>query len=429
MHGRQNWNELLFLSVFVLVALIVPAQMSFADIIINVLAVNGAAEKRETPIRFVLPADVQAKDIVDTDGLSIEYDVNEGAYVAQGMVSLDPKAAKTFRIKVSDIWKITPQEVEGIKSEIAEAYDKLGKVGDESKSEALRQKLLDRLDFVVAQQSSGAESVENRIDSFRIYQDRLTDIKRDALSVDYWRSDPDEANRPQRLVRLVIEIQNPADMPKRVVEEKQYLPVEVKPEYVVRNENFQVKFDGEKQKPYLYKEEEYDPGQTRRYEIGIKDVWFVEENQMAYLNQRATYANDFLKDSRFEKTAQFLYDRCQEKLKSITDSQKIDREIIEHISAFRRNTKTFDDAHKDVEDLEKLVAIYREELEKTKVENVLQKVRSLKEVSDVSDAIFKKKPKVDKTWEMLGWVLLFVGIYTVIHFAVWALRSGERKKK
>jgi hypothetical protein len=63
-------------------------------------------------------------------------------------------------------------------------------------------------------------------------------------------------------------------MPKRIVEEKQYLPVEVKPEYVVKSENFEVKFDGEKQKPYLFKEEEYEPGQIKRYEIGIKDVWY-----------------------------------------------------------------------------------------------------------------------------------------------------------
>lgn len=414
---------------FILNLCFFPVRSSLADIIINVLAVNGAAEKRETPIRFVLPADVQAKDIVDNDGLLIEYDVNEGAYVAQGLVSLDPKASKTFRIKVSDIWKITPQEVEAIKAEITEAYDKLGKVGGDVNSEALKQDLLDRLDFVIAQQSTGADSVEKRIDSFRIYRDRLSDIKREALSVDYWRSDPKEKARAQRLVRMVIEIQNPADMPKRVVEEKQYLPVEVKPEYVLRNENFQVKFDAEKQKPYLYKEEEYEPGQTRRYEIGIKDVWFIEDRQTAYFNQRATYANDFLKESRFEKTAQFLFERCLDKIKVIADSQARNLEIMEHISAFRRNTKIFEEARKDVEDLEKLVAIYREELEKTKVQNVLQKVRALNDVSQVSDAIFKKKPTMNKSWQMFGWVVLFVGIYTVIHFAIWILRSGDRKKK
>ena len=412
---------------FIFILLLVPAV--HADVVINVLAVNGAPEKKETPIRFVLPPDVKAKDIVDTDGLVVEYDVNEGAYVAQGAVSLDPKASKTFRIKVKDIWKLTTQDVDTIKSEINEAHDKLGKIGDESKAGILKQQLLERLDFVVTQQNSGSNSVEKRIDSFRIYRDRLEGIKREALSVDYWRSDPNEAKAKEKLVRMVIEAENPPTEAKRLIEEKYFLPLEVKPEYVVNREEFEIKFDEEKGKPYLYKEEEFEPGQKKRYEIGIRDVWHVDDKDIEYLNQRAVYAKDFLKESRFEKTAQYLFDRCESKLTAITESQKVQREILEHISSYRQNVKLFDGAKIDVEDLEKLVAIYRDELEKTKVRNVLQKVRSLKNVSDVSDAVFKTKPKMNKTWEMAGWVILFVGVYTVIHFAVWTLRSAGRKKK
>lgn len=402
---------------------------AFSDVVINVLAVNGAPEKRDTPIRFVLPPDVKSKDIVDTDGLSVEYDVNEGAYVAQGEVSLEPKASKTFRIKVKDIWQLTAQDVESLKGEINEAYEKLGKISDGKNADLLKQQLLERLDFVVAQQNAGGSSVEKRIDSFRIYHDRLEGIKREALSVDYWNSDPNEVKPKERIVRMVIEVENPPTEEKRMIEEKYYLPLEVKPEYVVNREDFDIKFDEEKRKPYLFKEEEFEPGQKRRYEIGIKDVWFVDEKDIKGLNDRAVYANDFLKESRFEKTAQYLFERCQGKLNEITESQKVQRQILEHISAYRNNVELFDGARKDVEDLEKLVAIYRNELEKTKVKNVLEKVSSLKSVSDVSDSLFKKKPKMNKTWEMVGWVVLFVAIYTVIHFAIWAMRSAGRKKK
>jgi hypothetical protein len=415
--------------VLVLAVLLVAgwAQRSSADIIINVLAINGAGEKRETPIRFVLPPDLKAEDIADTDGLTLQYDVNEGAYVAQGSVSLDPKATKAFRIKVRDVWRVTPQDVEAIKKQVDEAYDKLGRVGDQEKTDRLRRQLLDRLDFLVAQQTANTDTVEKRIDAYRIYEDRLNDIKRDALSVDYWRSNPDEA-MAAKLVRMVIEVENPATQPAQKIEEKQYLPVEVKPEYILNREDFDVKFDEEKQKPYLYKEEELAPGQKKRYEITIKDVWYVRQTEINYLKQRAKYALDFLKESRFEKTAQYLFDRAGEKLSSIEASQEIQREIYEHISAFRLNMRVFEGARKDVEDLEKLVAIYREELEKTKVKNVLQKVRSLKGVAEISDSIFKKKPKMNTTWQMIGWILLFVGIYTVIHFAIWSIRSAGRKE-
>ncbi len=405
------------------------ARLSSADIIINVLAINGAAEKRETPIRFVLPPDLKAEDIADSDGLTVQYDVNEGAYVAEGSVSLDPKATKAFRIKVRDVWQVTPQDVEGIKKQVEEAFDKLGNVGDQQKTDELRRQLLERLDFVVTQQTTNNDTVEKRIDAFRIYEDRLNDIKRDALSVDYWRSNPEEVERTLRLVRLIMEVENPPGNPARMIEQKQYLPVEVKPEYIVNKEEFQIKFDEEKQKPYLYKEEEFTAGQKKRYEITIKDVWYIRQNEISYLNKRAKYALDFLKESKYEKTAQYLFDRAGEKLTSIETSQGVQRQIYEHISAFRLNLKVFEGARKDVEDLEKLVAIYREELEKTKVKNVLQKVRSLKGVAEVSDSIFKKKPKMNTTWSMIGWILLFVGIYTVIHFAIWSIRSAGKKEE
>jgi hypothetical protein len=422
-------NNATILRSVVLTVLMAAGSMSLAsaDIIINVLAINGAPEKRDTPIRFVLPPDLKAEDIADTDGLTLQYDVNEGAYVAQGSISLEPKSTKAFRIKVKDVWKVSPQDVDGIKQQIEEAYDKLGKVGDQQNTDALKHQLLDRLDFVVTQQTANTDTVEKRIDNYRIYEDRLNDIKRDALSVDYWRSNPDEA-RAAKLVRMIIEVENAATQPTRKIEEKQYLPAEVKPEYIVNREDFDVKFDEEKQKPYLFKEEEFTPGQKKRYEISIKDVWYIHQNEIDYLRQRAKYAVDFLKESKYEKTAQYLFDRAQEKINSLEASQLIQREIYEHISAYRLNMKVFEGARKDVEDLEKLVAIYREELEKTKVKNVLQKVRSLKGVADISDSVFKKKPKMNTTWQFIGWILLFVGLYTFVHLVTWSLRSGGKKE-
>ena len=44
-----------------------------------------------------------------------------------------------------------------------------------------------------------------------------------------------------------------------------------------------------------------------------------------------------------------------------------------------------------METLEKLLSVFREDLEKSKVENVLQKIQSLKSVADVSKVMFNKK--------------------------------------
>jgi hypothetical protein len=80
-----------------------------------------------------------------------------------------------------------------------------------------------------------------------------------------------------------------------------------------------------------------------------------------------------------------------------------------------------------VEALEKLLAVFRENLEKSKVDNVLKKVKSLKGIADVSNSILNKKFEVDTTWKFIGWVLLFVGLLTGVSYVVWIIRSKDKK--
>ena len=120
-------------------------------------------------------------------------------------------------------------------------------------------------------------------------------------------------------------------------------------------------------------------------------------------------------------------DRITADLNAIEASQAVQRPILEHISAYRTNKDTYNDTQKDVETLEKLLAVFREDLEKSKVENVLQKIQSLKGVSDISKVMFNKKFESSTAWSFIGWVLLFVGLLTLVNFVVWLLRSKDKK--
>ena len=73
--------------------------------------------------------------------------------------------------------------------------------------------------------------------------------------------------------------------------------------------------------------------------------------------------------------------------------------------------------------------IFREDLEKSKVENILQKVGSLKGVADISKAVFNKKFEMSTTWSFIGWVLIFVAFLTLINFVVWIIRSKDKAIK
>ena len=122
-------------------------------------------------------------------------------------------------------------------------------------------------------------------------------------------------------------------------------------------------------------------------------------------------------------------DRISLDLGSIETSQAVQRLILEHISAFRADKDTYDEAQKDVETLEKLLAVYREELEKSKVENILKKIQALKSVADIAKVMFNKKFADSTAWTYLGWILLVVGLVTLAGFTAALLRSKDVKIK
>jgi len=76
----------------------------FADVYINVVAVNGKDAPKTSSIRFDLPGELTAEDILDTNGLQLDYSVDDANYFVYGDVTLNAKESKTFRIHVKDRW-------------------------------------------------------------------------------------------------------------------------------------------------------------------------------------------------------------------------------------------------------------------------------------------------------------------------------------
>ena len=396
-----------------------------ADVYINKLVVNGTENVKETDVNFPLPGDLNSGDILDTSGLDLTYNVNDSNYFVHGKVVLQPKESKTFRIRVRDIWKLDPQKVEDIKKEIEQGYDQIGKQKDQQQGELLKKHLIEKLNFV-QDQGSKADSVEKRMDAYRTYSKELKRIEHSALAVDYWRSDPTDL-KENKIIRFNIEVENPFDIPKSY-KNKQYLPSEVKPEDLVEFEGFEVRFDQDKKISFLFREEELQPKEKRKFTIGIKDIWFVVQKDIDYLRSRSNSAYDFLKESRYAESAKTLFDHITSLLRNIDDSQAQKKDnIVEHISVFRDNQRTYENAKIDVESLEKLLSIYREDLEKSKVDNVLRKMQSLKGISNVSKAVFDKtKVSENDTWKFIFWILVFVGFLTIVSFSVWIVRSKDK---
>ncbi len=408
------------------VFLIATLPFAFADVYINVMAVNGTQDIKTTTVKFDLPGDLSSGDILDTGGLSLDYNVNDANYYVHGKVTLAPKESKTFRIRVQDIWRLSPQQIDDIKKEIDQGYEEIGKVKDPKKGELLKEHLLHKLDFIVQEESTAtADTVEKRMDAFRAYSNELKRIEDSALDVNYWRSDPSNI-KDDKIIHFNIEVENPFDVPKPY-KHKHYLPSEIRPEDLVEFDGFEVRFDQDKKQVFLYKEDNLQPKEKKIYTIGIRDIWFIPQKDIDYLRNRSNYAYEILKESKYGSMAKTLFGQISSSLKDIENSQAQKRDsILEHISVFRDNQKTYNNAKINVEDLEKLLSILREDLEKSKVKNVLEKIRSLKGVGEISKAIFDKtKPAEGAAWNFIGLVLIFVAFITIINFVIWFIRSKK----
>jgi hypothetical protein len=399
-----------------------------ADVIINVLAVNPKDSLLEKNIEFSLPGEIKPEDVVDPAGLQVDYNVKDAGYFLHGKVTLLSKETKILRVRVRDVWRITGDRVIEIRDAIDRGYKEMGAERSAENGAKLRQKLLDRLTYIIAEEEQFSGGIDARIDLYRNHLQMIQSIKAKAHLIDYWRMDADVED-PNKIINYVVEVSNPTEKTKKV-KQQHYLPKEVGPEYIVDRKGFEVRFDEKKGQAFLFKEEDFEPNEKHKVSIGIQDVWFVPQNELQYLRSHSKYVMKDLERSKFVETAKTLYNEIVNNLDLIESLQAVQQpDIQQHIGAYRINSGRFDQVKKDLDVLEKLLARFRMDLEKSKIKNVMQKIQQLKSLSRVSEAIFDKKPTVNAAWKLIGGVMLFLAFFTVIHFVTWFLRSSREKKQ
>lgn len=424
---KKQRNFLIFF-LFCFIFLFGFMALSHADVVINILAVNSTDKAVEKEIKHTLPGEVKAEDVTDSQGLAIDYNITDAGYFLYGKVALAPKETKTLRVKVRDVWQITPEVIGDIKNEIEQGFLEMGAERSEENGKLLKEKLIQQLDQILQEQANVVGNVDTRIDTYRNYLQTVESIRRKAHLIDFWRMDAQDSGS-SKMMRMKVEALNKADK-SRMVKERYYLPKEVLPEYIVDRKGYEIRYDQTKGQPFLFKESEFLPQEKRTIDFSIKDVWFISQKEIDYVRERALYTQEFLKASKYANTGNELFQNIINQLDLIEALQKTPQpDIQQHIAAFRLNEERFEKVKKDLDALEKLLLRFRAELEKSKIKNVMQKMQSMQSLARVSQAIFDKKPTVNAAWKIIGSVMIFLGLFTIIHFATWLFRSSKEKKQ
>jgi hypothetical protein len=407
------------------------ASLAFAQVAINFIAVNASeTEAKEVDVKYYLPEELQPDDILNTGELDLGYDVDKGMYFVYKTMKFDLKESRTFKVLVKDVWRIEEEEINVLKNQVDENLKLLE--GSESYQYAVkaREHIHQEIDYIFNQQKNYSDNIDRRIEEYRAFKAELETVRNNAYDLDYLEHESralDEMEK-SKLIKFIIEVENPQEEKKKI-QHKHYLPEEVRADDVVEKRDFEVRFDDKKKRSFLTKDEEFNPGEKKKYEILIKDIWDFPINKADALQVRADLAVRELKDTIYEQSANYLFKIIQTRINEIKTSKLLEQPIEQHIGTYRLDEKRYEETKKDVERLEKMMSIVRakklREMEVGKVQNVLQRLKALRGLAALSEAIFKRGISVTMTWKIVFGTIIFVAMFTTIHFVIWARRSGK----
>ena len=419
-----------------------PIQEACAGIKINLVVVNAADESKDYPVKYYLPREIKFDDVLDPAGLNLDYDTDKQAYYVSGTINFAPKESKTITIEVKDVWKVSKDEMESLKKQMDENLNRIQNTPNYETGKAFKDSLVKQLDGIVAQQESFSGDPDRRIEAYRSHAEELKKIKDKIFSVDYWEGNKAqfelsqlESQNLEKIVKMVIEVENPPEEQARSIKHQHFLPPEVKPEDIVDSQGFEIRYDAEKKQLYLFKEEEFQPGEKKLYKIEIKDVWAISESIQKSLIEHAQETSKEIERYSFGKehlnNVENLIKDIEETLGEIKKSQEEKKTVSQNIGTYRLNQKRLEQAQENIRKLEEILALVRqkrlEELENSRVKNILQKLQSFKGIEAISKALFGQKPDVGNTWRFIWMTISFIAIFTSIHFLIWWQRSQASK--
>jgi len=197
----------------------------------------------------------------------------------------------------------------------------------------------------------------------------------------------------QASITLRLMAVNPAAS-EQAVPIKVYLPLEVKPEDVLYKGDLEVAYDAQQGSYYVFGEYQLKPGETLEKEIEIKDVWVIDQGQIALIRQEAKELLSAFEKTKYLERATLLYDGIDKKLKEIGQIDDLSSTSPGYkISNYRNSLSLMNSAKADL----------------------LAAKTLLSEVAPKGLAGF--------TWKIILFIIIFLGVLGLGFFFIWQRQS------
>ncbi len=407
-----------------------PDALSAEDSVkIKILAVNpSSTQELKTTVAQYLPQEVTPDDILDKENLEIIYDSERKAYLVKKEVELEPQETKTIEIRVRNVWTISSEQLDEIRSQLRQNLSSLKQTKYDATGQLLYEKAEETLSQIEENQTKPL-GVMQKIDMFRMHVKQLDDLKQNALSLDAMRRIENESKAGIRQVKFKINAENPADE-ERALQVRSLLPRDIGEKDVLDRGGFTIVFD-EDQKVYaLQMTDTLAPKEIRQYQVMLRDVWYIPQSEIDQLKNESQKIVKLFAKSPYLSFATKTSESIIQSLDSITALQTEigpDGELEDRMRAYvlnQQRDKFAKRKFKELQDMLSEVEIIPYVEERPIIERLIKKIFDTK--NKVKVAMGRQPEKTIYWWFFLG-VVLFLAVVTVIFYGVWLKRLQHNR--
>ena len=157
------------------------AQQGRESIRISVVAVNPSESKtQKIPIKSYLPEEVTPEDILNSSGLSVEFDTATSSYyLYKEDLELKPKELRTFQVELRDAWVIKKERLDALRTQAESMIGHLKGTEDYEAAQRMGEAIYKALGAIEQTQNDDTVSTKRHIGIYRNNQKVIEQVKED----------------------------------------------------------------------------------------------------------------------------------------------------------------------------------------------------------------------------------------------------------
>jgi len=401
------------------------AQEKRDSVTIKILAVNPTEAPLNTVVTHRLPPEVLPEHIIDKGNMEIRYDSTLVSYYATTSVNLAPRETRTLNLKVKNVWVLNPEYIEKVQSQLRQTVASLKGTRYEDTAQKLYEKTAEQIDRIIAEQQK-EKNIQRQIELYRSHMKQLQQIEQGVLSLAALRKLANSSETGVRTVKFIVRAKNPASE-QRNMSVRAMLPKEITSFDIINKFDFRLLFDEDEARFVVEKEDIFEPTEEKKYEIILRDVWYITKEELDFLRDQASKILERFKNSTYESYAQQTVESIIQTLDEVWVLQQeveSSENIEDRIRVFVVNHQKVEIVKKKIKELQDLlleIPVKRN----TEIDQIKQAINELSKMFDILSLGFT--PDLSTTWWLILGIIGFLFVFATTFYITWIVELGRSK--